>query len=311
MKIGKSGLFSYAGSKGAIQDDIQALIYDIIAKYYILRFYDLCGGSGSITLHSKADLCRHRYLNDLDESCVIMYMAFASEYILYDFYREVNNIALSQDYYEKCRRLWFDYKTKHSKLDLFNIIETDKDTFVQLATAVYVLHYCSYTGVINDQNTTIENNHIIGFKKKQSINLFREFHNRLKHVIISNKDALDIIDEILANLKFDSIILLYLDVPYLTSNDNDIITQKTYKKGMPPEIHKKLIEKLDRLPSNYLVIISNYSNDVYDEFLEDSGWYKTFLTDRVDQIRRCKNKARVNEFVYSNFRLPNRDSFYL
>lgn len=86
-----------------------------------------------------------------------------------------------------------------------------------------------------------------------------EFHNRLKGVIVENKDAFDLM------LQHDGEKTLhYLDPPYT----HDTRRSGRYKHEMSMDEHRKLIDFVKTMKGH--VIISGYDNPLYDEL----GWEK-------------------------------------
>lgn len=294
------GLFAYAGGKTCILNHLD----NIFSSIHYDRFYDLFGGSGAITMGLDYS-CAHRYINDIDESIAILYIAVSDRNILCRFIDEVTKLTAIDEDFQNARIQWYSYMDTQPKVSLFELAKTNIDYFVKLASAVYLLHSCYYAGVIKRCNVTLTDDLMHRFEQRKSLKLIEWYEKRMDGVYISNCDTEIIIDEMLLNPNYNDVSLLYLDVPYLTANTSAVITGTTYKFGMPVDKHLNLLNKLNQLPhENYKIIISNFSNDTYDEFIYDMNWHKKYIADRAmqsDNTGGVRAKGRVQEFIYANF----------
>lgn len=91
--------------------------------------------------------------------------------------------------------------------------------------------------------------------------------------------------------------------------NDSVITGDTYETGANDEWHLRLLNLLDKLPvDNYQVVISNHSNDLYDEYMNThfGKWYKIRIGSRTNNCasgNNCKKKSTVGEYLYSNFKI--------
>lgn len=293
----KSGLFPYFGGKALMIAELQKLFDDL----YYDCFYDLFGGSGAITLNTE-HRCFNQVLNDMDKSLAIVYIAIADRNLFYQFSDLVESMHATTEQAVNARRLWFGFIKKYPDCNLFELAEKDKEFFLELAAVSYLLHNVSYGGVIKDCQCIPNDETYDKFEKRKQLDMLEPWHDKLCDVKITNMNALDAIDNFIANPSTDKVTLLYLDVPYLSTNESDIKTGKTYTCGMSKDIHLQLLERLNKLDKSYYkIIISNYANELYDRFAEENGWHKMFIKERPLACKRDKNGETVNEYVYINY----------
>lgn len=118
---------------------------------------------------------------------------------------------------------------------------------------------------------------------------------RLEHVVLENRDAVDVIRQYSAP---DAVI--YADPPYLASTRTAMAKRPggDYRHEFSTEAdHARLAEALHATPAT--VLLSGYESPIYDELYP--GWHKTGR--RV--LRRSSNgrsasQVHVNEVIWSN-----------
>lgn len=293
----KSGLFPYFGGKALMIAELQKLFDDL----YYDCFYDLFGGSGAVTLNTE-HRCYNQVLNDMDKSLAIVYIAIADRNLFYQFSDLVESMYATTEQISESTKLWFNFVEHNPNCNLFELAKKDKKLFLELAAASYLLHNAFYGGVIKKCSCNPSNDTANKFEKRKQLDMLEPWHYKLCDIEITNMNALDAIDNFIANPSTDKVTLLYLDVPYLSTNESDIKTGKTYTCGMSKDIHLQLLEKLNKLDKRYYkIIISNYANELYDRFAEENGWHKMFIKERPLACKRDKNGETVNEYVYINY----------
>ena len=91
------------------------------------------------------------------------------------------------------------------------------------------------------------------------------FTERLRGVVIENKDYLEVIHQ-----HDNKDTLYYIDPPYLHRTRNMKRGNAAYAHELSDEDHVVLCEELNKLKG--MVIVSGYQNDIYKEKLQDRGW---------------------------------------
>lgn len=308
-----SGIIPYMGSKGLMINSLQK----VFQSTHFDVFCDLFGGSGTVTMYAKVD-CPYKIINDIKPEIAILPMTFANADLTNLFIDRLNNFCLTQEVFDSFRAIWSKFKEadlnnkatcpKEEKLQLLK--KDNLSEFIELALSAYVLQICSYAGVLRNCKTTITNEHLNKIKKYLSPIKIGEYQKCFENVIVYNRDSCDIIQDMVDNPDNKQIYMIYLDVPYLSSNESDsIITGDTYGTGANDEWHLRLLNLLNKLPvDNYQVVISNHSNDLYDEYINThfGKWYKIRIGSRTNNCangNNCKKKSVVGEYLYSNFKI--------
>lgn len=152
-----------------------------------------------------------------------------------------------------------------------------------------------------------------GWKKRISLESLLSFNKRLNasQLHIENLDALDCID------KWDSEkTLFYLDPPYVLS------TRKceNYINELDDSYHNKLIDKILNVKGK--VLLSGYSNPIYDELL-NHGWSldkkstlsctsrastSLFVRRKLDSINFNSDNSLREECLWMNYSLKSSES---
>lgn len=103
-----------------------------------------------------------------------------------------------------------------------------------------------------------------------------EAHERLKRVVIFNRDALDVIRQQDGPDTF-----FYLDPPYLHETR---VTTGDYEHEMTEEQHKELLSLLMNIKGKFL--LSGYRSKWYDDVATKMGWH------RSEQVIDCKASSK-------------------
>lgn len=113
---------------------------------------------------------------------------------------------------------------------------------------------------------------------------------RLRHVTLESKPALDIIEKYGAFADT----LLYVDPPYLAGTRG---TTTAYRHEMKAETaHRELADALHRAKAS--VVLSGYASPVYDELYAD--WNRTEITASTVQANRDSRGSSRTEVLWSN-----------
>lgn len=115
-------------------------------------------------------------------------------------------------------------------------------------------------------------------------------HERLKRVVILNRDALDVIRQ-----QDGPGTLLYCDPPYLKATRT---SPDVYAHEMTEEQHTDLCTTLRKCVGR--VMLSGYPSELYRFQLEAEGWHRTDF-DLPNNAAGGKTKRRMVESVWTNF----------
>lgn len=303
MTTKPKNMFPYAGGKHTIINALNIVFNGVIFD----NFYDLFGGSGTIIMSGNIP-CEKKMINDLEKNIAILYYAFKDYITMLKVSDKLEKTRLTKETFDTARQSWIEYED-NDKCSLEELLINDNERFVDLAAYAYMLHICFYCGVIKRQNVTITEKLLDKYDKYVQLRRIESYHKALADVDVHNEDAVSIINRLAQNPNYDRTSMLYCDVPYLSSNKSTIKTSATYKCSMSDEQHIALFEAANRLPkSNYLVAISNYSNDLYDGLAKANGWHKIFLAERAVSSGIAKGssqRARECEYLYCNFKFEN------
>jgi len=175
----------------------------------------------------------------------------------------------------------------------------DEDPVVR-AHALFVLNRQSRQGLMTDF-ATLSRNRVRRSMNEQvsswltAIDGLPEVHERLKRVVILNKDAIEVIQQ-----QDGEHTLHYLDPPYVQSTR---VARSAYTHEMSDKDHHQLVDVI--LNCEGKVMLSGYPNDIYER-LEAAGW-ETFDFQLTKSSSSQKSKPKATERVWANFEL-NRDA---
>ena len=118
-------------------------------------------------------------------------------------------------------------------------------------------------------------------------------HERLKRVVVLNRDALDVIRG-----QDGPDTLFYLDPPYLHETRE---STELYANEMSPEQHRELLDVLATLEGTFL--LSGYRSALYDGYAERHGWVRhDFPVD--NKMGTGDTKRQMVECVWTNAPAP-------
>lgn len=116
-----------------------------------------------------------------------------------------------------------------------------------------------------------------------------EVHERMKRVLILNRDALEVIRS-----QDGPRTLFYIDPPYLHETR---VTTSDYEYEMSEDEHYKLLGQLTMIKGRFL--LSGYSSAIYNNYAEDNRWRRADL-EIANHASGSKEKRRMTECVWMN-----------
>lgn len=266
-------LVRWAGGKGKQLNDLLPLIPQ--THIYVEPF----GGGCSVLLNRERS--EVEVYNDLDSALVGLFEVLRDDNQAAEFERIVGLTPYSREVFEEC--LSFEGLTDP----------------VRRAVAFYTVLNQSISGKRlarkGDWARGRTDNLASRFAQRQEgLGLI---HERIRHVQIECRDALDILQE------WDTAeTTFYCDPPYIL----DTRRSKRYYAVEPgDEYHKELVDVLMRVRGN--VVLSGYNHPTYYRLVEEAGWwtdvYGANATMAVVQAGESKSKDRSDrrvEIVYRN-----------
>ena len=123
-----------------------------------------------------------------------------------------------------------------------------------------------------------------------------ESHERLKRVVVLNRDAIDVIRQQDGPNTF-----FYLDPPYLHETR---VTTDDYEYEMNEDEHEALLDTLGHVKGRF--ILSGYRSDLYDRVANYYGWHRNDI--EIDnKASSKKTKDKKTECLWMNF-VPSTDN---
>lgn len=303
----------YAGSKTRL------LFYILYAAFLTCTstFYDLCGGSGVVTMN-LLDCVNRKIINDISVVHAVIFKVLANEHMalkLDDLLYNGSPIPTWKQYCD-ARKYWYTHKD--AKLS-----DIPAEELVHAAYCGLLLLWGERLGSKLNIGTPIEKisnkqTDIMKHIKSQWISYREKFlslHVGMNGADVQNRDLLDILREMVQNYSDnpDSIepnTTIYIDPPYLSGKSNGHkSSDKTYNERIFGEdAHKEMLELLDKLPRDKCkIIISGYDSELYDTVLNTEGfgvWTKVFVTELTVNCtdgRKSKERSKAKEFFFVNF----------
>lgn len=288
--------FTYIGGKSRYINEL----YSYFPKDYT-SFYDVCGGSGVVALSLKPpSMCKKIVLNDIDDS-------------IYNFYEtlkgkdggELEKCLVGFDYHALDKLEWIGYSESVDSINFKGGIEA--------AIAVYIQIVSSFSGMRKDYIRK-EPEYLKRFAEK-NIPLVRQ---RLQNIEISNRDFIDILEEVEDDNAF-----IYIDVPYrMETREGSAL----YKCELEEERHEDMLQILINAP--YMWALSGYrkeglfESDKYDIILGDFSDYtieiptwkyaankkikKNMFEDSFEELDEdfevSGGKPKANEILWRNYK---------
>ena len=117
-----------------------------------------------------------------------------------------------------------------------------------------------------------------------------ELHERLKRVVIYNREAFEVIQQTDSEQT-----LFYLDLPYLQETRS---AKNAYKHEVTPEYHEALLELLSGIQGKF--ILSGYPSKMYDDAAQKHGWKRAEYA-IPNNASRNKIKDTKTECIWMNY----------
>ncbi len=261
----KITFFSYVGGKFYLLDKILPLIPE--HKIYIEVF----GGSAKVLLNKKPS--KIEIYNDLNKHLSNLFYVVAFYYE--DFSNKAKWLLRSENIFDIIKR---NYKEKIEIPD------------IEQAVFTWFLFRTSYSGTAKAFSIHFGKSNVLDHEDLEKV------HQRLKNVIITNKDF-----EFFKTYDFEDT-FYYFDPPYWD--------RKYYKNNFTLEDHKRFLKMLKELKKSKWML-SCYDNDLYKEELKNvfkvKLYIKNYLFSSVlNRNSKKRNKDYAIEILYLNY-IPNYD----
>ena len=216
-------------------------------------------------------------VNDTHRELINFWQVLSHEPLFEQFARAVQGIPFSEDEWNMA-------------------IAHYERSSVSDAVAFFVRYRQSRQGLGKDFATLSRNRTRRGMNEQASAWLtavegLPEAHERLKRVVVLNRDALDVIRQ-----QDGENTLFYLDPPYLHETRSTTVEYGPHE--MTFEKHRDLLELLQRISGRFL--LSGYPSPLYTDYAEWNGWQcDCFEIDNKSSSRKVKPKK--TEMLWRNF----------
>lgn len=259
----------FFGGKGTMSNNI--------IKYFPRKdtfdtYIEPFAGSYTIGLKNCADVPIEIY-NDLNKN-------------VYSLYKVLQDKVLYPQFKEKCDLMIYN---EDLRKEYREILKGNDLSIIDRAYAFFYVNRTSHNGIGGfSMNTVIRRNMSKSISDMLSaIDRMDELHQRLSKVIVTNKNAFELIE------KYNkSNVFLYCDPPYHW----DTRTSARYETDMNNEQHLQFIELV--LNSNAKILISGYDCEPYDKLVEN-GWCKIHF--EVNTISGDKKPKTKVETLWKNY----------
>lgn len=265
-------LVRWAGGKGKQLNDLLPLIPQ--THTYVEPF----GGGCSVLLNRERSVVE--VYNDLDSSLVNLFECLRSDDTADELIRLLDLTPYSREVFENC--LSFD-----------GIADP-----VRRAAAFYTVLNQSISGkrLASKGDWSRGRNENLAKRWFQRQEPLSAIHDRIRHVQIECRDALDILQE------WDTEqTTFYCDPPYILETRR---AKRYYAVEPGDEYHRELVDVLLRVRGN--VVLSGYDHSIYHRLIQEGWWtdvYGANATMQVVQKGESKAKDRTDrrlEVVYRN-----------
>lgn len=241
--------------------------------HYVEPFF----GAGSVLLRKESEGISE-VVNDVYQHLTVFWSVISHKESFEKFYRTISVTPFSEPFFDAANH-YLDFA------DLKNPIDTAVSFFIKCRQ--------SRQGLMKEFATLSRNRTRRGINEQVSAWLgavegLPEVHNRLKRVVILNRDALNVIES------QDGLnTLQYLDPPYL---HNTRVTTNNYIHEMDNKQHEKLLSTIKECKGK--IMISGYHSDLYD--IELKSW--NLFEKKIDNKASSKRKKEIKiECIWRNF----------
>lgn len=263
-------------------------------KTKIIRYFGGKGGKLATVIKSFIPTDYKTYLEPYGGSATILFAQQAPIEIYNDIYENVYSLFKALSDKDMFEQLKFKLDITPYSEQICKEYTKKLKTELSIIDRAYYYFYVNRTSVNGiggfSINTVIRRN----ISKSTSdylstIDSLEEYNQRLSNVIITNRDALELINKYDADDTF-----IYLDPPYVHSTR----TSARYPHDMTDEQHIELLDLLLKCKSK--ILISGYDNDLYNT-LVDNGWNKyNYEIKTTDGKNRPKTKVETLWYNYEN-----------
>lgn len=260
-------LIRWAGGKGKQLNDLLPLIPD--GKIYV----EPCGGGASVLLNRQRSPVE--VYNDLDGALINLFQVVRDDETFDEFQRLLDYSPYSRSEFESCL------------------------TFEGLADPVKraVAFYTVINQSISGKRLARKGDWARGrgdnlaerwFQRQEKLGVI---HDRIRHVQIESRDALDILVE----WDTDGTVF-YIDPPYVL----DTRKQKKYYAVEPgDEWHEQMVDVI--LECKGMVVLSGYDHPIYERLNERGWWNDQYGAKAIMEVTKVGgNKRKRTEIVYRN-----------
>ena len=261
-------IINWVGGKGFMVDFLKKHMPKTGIRTYVEPF----GGGGSLLLNLDKRYPVEVY-NDIDMNLVNLFRVLQDSKVYYELKQRLNSTLYSRDEFRK-------------SIEILKKEEVDE---LERAWAMFVHFNQGFSGIYSDVEGRWGRNHSDGtivrlwYKRVQALD---SFHERLKHVFVENRNALDVIKY------YDhDYTLFYLDPPYPKDTR---ITTELYKEEASDEFLEDLVELIKTLKAK--VMLSSYPFKIFN----DLGW-RTAFKDVSLRIGNKKKYPKRREMLYMNY----------
>ena len=220
-----------------------AWILDMIKHYKFKTYIEPFGGSGAI-LFAKEPSPVEIY-NDIYSDLVTFYRVLRHPKTHKELIRFLEHSPYSRELFGESKE----------------VLSNKKLSAVERAGHFFIVVRQSFLSIRNGWSSSGKVGKSKSTPYRNAIDRLPEVHERLKHVHIEHKDAIDCIKHYA-----DSKSLIYCDPPYVFGTR---VSPEAYKHEYTDEQHKQLIETLLTVPGHK--ILSGYQSSIYEPLL-DAGW---------------------------------------
>jgi DNA adenine methylase len=220
-----------------------AWILDVIKRYEFKTYIEPFGGSGAILFAKEPS--KVEIYNDLYSDLVTLYRVLRNPRMYKEFVMFIENSPYS-------REIFGDAK---------NALSNERLSSVERAGHFFIAVRQSFGGVRNSWSSSGKTSKPKSTPYHHAIDRLPEIHERLRHVHIEHKDAVECIKQYATPKS-----LIYCDPPYVFGTR---VALETYKHEYTDEQHEQLVETLLEVPGHK--ILSGYESSIYQPLL-DAGW---------------------------------------
>ncbi|WP_317303158.1 hypothetical protein [Acidaminococcus timonensis] len=265
-------------------------LYDFILHTLEINHLDkisycepFCGGAGiAIKLLLKKNVS-NIILNDAD---IAIYSVWKS--ILDDTNDLINKILMTPITIEE----WNKQK------NIYNLLKAKGEYSLDLAFATFYLNRTNHSGIIS--GGPIGGMYQVGkykincrFNKVNLINKIKKIAGNRKHIFISNYDAIDFIDQIMANNSVFKA-FTFFDPPYFKQGNN------LYDNFLKASYHNTLAKKIKSI-NQYWIVTYDDEKEIRNYYKDCRGWnynihYSVNMKRIESELLYCNKDLKIESF---------------